>query len=259
MNQTAGCGITPLERSGRAVLLVSLGALITAAWLTLWLWGGRAHGFPGTAHGATGHGLDSFVLVVAGWTVMTTAMMLPTSLPVIGLLHALAADRPDRGRLTALAVGGYVIVWCAFGVAVWLVQPIVRGLLEVAMPLQEHPELSAAAILLLAGGYQFTPLKARCLEKCRSPLSFVLTHWQGRNERRQAFRLGMDHGLFCVGCCWTLMLLMFLTGAGHIAWMFLLGAIMAVEKNVSWGQRLSAPLGVVLLVASVVLVVQGQF
>lgn len=108
----------------------------------------------------------------------------------------------------------------------------------------------------LAGVYQFTPLKNRCLEKCRSPLSFVVEHWQGRNDRRHAFRLGVDHGLFCVGCCWALMLLMFVTGLGNLAWMFLLAAVMAVEKNVAWGRRLSAPLGLSLLLCGVLLALQ---
>src|SRR5437762_58177 len=78
---------------------------------------------------------------------------------------------------------------------------------------------ASGAILMIAGVYQFTPLKYRCLEKCRSPLSFVVEHWQGRNERRQAFRLGVDHGVFCVGCCWALMLLMFVVGMSNLAWM----------------------------------------
>jgi len=102
-------------------------------------------------------------------------------------------------------------------------------------------------VLLLAGAYQFTPLKYRCLEKCRSPLSFVIEHWQGRNHRQQAFRLGFDHGLFCVGCCWALMLLMFVVGTTNLGWMLILAAVMALEKNTRWGRMLSAPLGMALL------------
>src|SRR5262245_22501196 len=105
-----------------------------------------------------------------------------------------------------------------------------------------------ATTLLLAGVYQFTPLKYHCLEKCRSPFSFITQHWRGRDEAGQAFILGIHHGLFCVGCCWTLMLLMFGVGVGNFGWMLLLGAVMGVEKNMTWGRRLSAPLGVVLIV-----------
>src|SRR3712207_205484 len=104
-----------------------------------------------------------------------------------------------------------------------------------------------ALLLVLAGVYQFSPWKYRCLDACRSPLSFITAHWRGYAERRQAFRLGANHGLFCVGCCWSLMVVMFAVGAGNLGWMLLLGAVMAIEKNTAWGRRVAAPLGVVLL------------
>ena len=104
-----------------------------------------------------------------------------------------------------------------------------------------------ASTLLLAGGFQFSRLKYRCLDKCRAPLSFVMQYWQGRHDRQNAFWLGIHHGFFCVGCCWALMLLMFAVGVGNIAWMLALGALMAVEKNLPWGRKLSGPLGLALL------------
>jgi predicted metal-binding membrane protein len=105
-------------------------------------------------------------------------------------------------------------------------------------------------ILAIAGLFQFSRLKYRCLDKCRTPFSFVNEHWRGRSERRQSFLLGAHHGLFCVGCCWAIMLLMFVVGTGSIGWMLAIGAVMAVEKNVAWGRWLSVSLGVSLLVAS---------
>ena len=104
-----------------------------------------------------------------------------------------------------------------------------------------------------AGLYQFTSLKRRCLEKCRSPLAFIMQHWHGDDGEHEAFRLGIRHGLFCIGCCWTLMLLMFLVSIGNLGWMLALAAVMAIEKNLTWGRRLSTPLGVVLLVCGVML------
>ncbi len=104
-----------------------------------------------------------------------------------------------------------------------------------------------AAVLILAGAFQFSSLKYRCLDKCRAPLSFLSQHWRGSAQAARAFLLGAHHGLFCVGCCWALMLLMFAVGTGNVGWMMGLGAVMAVEKNVTWGRRLSAPLGVGLL------------
>ena len=124
--------------------------------------------------------------------------------------------------------------------------------------LRAHAWIISAATILWAGVYQFTPLKYRCLDKCRSPLSFVMGHWRGGNEPAQALRLGAHHGLFCVGCCWSLMLLMFAVGIGSIGWMLLLGTVMAVEKNMPWGHKLSAPLGIALVAWGVALVVTGS-
>jgi predicted metal-binding membrane protein len=115
----------------------------------------------------------------------------------------------------------------------------------------------AAAILAIAGAYQFTELKYRCLDKCRAPLSFVIAHWCGAGEKSQAFLLGIRHGVFCVGCCWCLMLMMFVIGSANIGWMLALGAVMAAEKNLPAGRRLAAPIGIVLLLAAVWVAVTG--
>jgi predicted metal-binding membrane protein len=120
-------------------------------------------------------------------------------------------------------------------------------LLDRAGWLATHAWLIGAATLLVAGAYQFTALKYRCLDKCRSPMTFIAGHWSGRAPRRQALRLGGAHGIYCVGCCWSLMLLMFAVGVGNVAWMLALGAAMAIEKNMPWGRQISTPLGITLL------------
>jgi predicted metal-binding membrane protein len=233
----------------RAILVGSIGLLSVAAWLTLWVsapgsHGGAHHHHPGASDPASGM---LMVLFVAGWTVMTLAMMLPTSLPLLATFHTIAGERRNRPLLVVLVVLGYLAIWMAVGVIVYGGRTAVQ-LIGAASPWWEtHAYTGGALILLLAGAYQFTPLKRRCLDKCRSPLSFVLGYWQGEHDRRNAFRLGVHHGLFCVGCCWALMLLMFVVGINSLLGMLVLGAIMAVEKNVPWGQRLSAPLGILLL------------
>ena len=110
--------------------------------------------------------------------------------------------------------------------------------------------LVTPGLLLLAGLFQFSALKYRCLEKCRSPLGFVLSHWRGQNRRQDAFRLGWASGVFCVGCCWALMLLMLISTVQHLALMLGLGLVMAIEKNVRWGRRISTPLGVALILGA---------
>jgi predicted metal-binding membrane protein len=193
-------------------------------------------------------------LQALAWVLMIAAMMLPSALPLVTAFDRLASSRADRSRLLALLVAGYVAVWAAFGL---VAHGLHAALLAAA---QQLPGLAAnawvigAATLALAGAFQFSRLKHLCLDKCRTPLGFVIEHWRGQRQAWQAFALGAHHGLFCVGCCWALMLLMFVVGAGSLGWMLLLAALMAVEKNLAWGRRLSAPLGFVLLAAAVALV-----
>jgi predicted metal-binding membrane protein len=105
--------------------------------------------------------------------------------------------------------------------------------------------------------YQFTPLKYHCLDKCRSPFSFISERWGGSRDRLASFQLGVQHGLFCVGCCWSLMLLMFAVGTGNLGWMLALGTVMAIEKNMPWGRRLSAPLGLGLVALALIVIATG--
>jgi predicted metal-binding membrane protein len=224
-------------------------ALIALAWLTLWAWGQTPYGrFLGHHSLNEVRGNASLALVfVVGWTVMAIAMMLPTSLPLITLFRTLVRRRHDRARLVVLLIVGYLTVWSLFGVLVYFGDWVLHRAVEGSTWLEANAPFIGAGTLLIAGLYQFTPLKYHCLEKCRSPLSFIAEHWRGRNEAAQAFRLGSHHGLFCVGCCWSLMLLMFAVGLGSLGWMLVLGTVMAIEKNVAWGRKISAPLGVVLL------------
>lgn len=229
-----------------------MAALIALAWLALWVHG--SHG-PETFDG----GAALALVFVAGWTVMIVAMMLPTSLPLISLFRFVTRQRPDRAWLVALLVTGYLIVWTLFGVAVYFGGWVLFQAVERSAWIEANIGVLGAGVLVLAGLYQFTPLKHKCLDKCRSPLSFVMEHWRGKREASHAFRLGVHHGLFCVGCCWSLMVLMFavggvsLAGAVSLGWMLVLGALMAVEKNVSWGKKISAPLGVVLVGSGLIL------
>jgi predicted metal-binding membrane protein len=252
----------------RRVFPVVLTALIALAWLALWAWVRSPYGRY-LEHGDwTASGPAAFLcrvipagdvvvpalLYAAAWILMTTAMMLPTTLPLFNAFDRLTARRADHGRLLVLLGLGYVAVWGAFGLAAHPLHTALLSLVASVPALAWHAWLIGAAIIALAGAFQFSSLKHRCLEKCRTPLSFVIEHWRGHSQARHAFALGAHHGLFCVGCCWALMLLMFALGTGSLGWMLLLAAVMAVEKNVRWGHRLSAPLGIALLSWAVVLV-----
>ena len=234
-------------------LLVTLLVAVSAiAWFVLWHWGHSPYlHYVHHAHQhapPNGSGFVAAMIFVSGWTLMTVAMMLPTSIPLLSVFSTVARERRDRTLLVALVVAGYLVTWAAFGALAYAGAVSFREATARNSWLSENAWLLGAATLLVAGAYQFTRLKYRCLDKCRSPFSFVTEHWTGQHHRRQALRLGVDHGLFCVGCCWSLMLLMFPLGAGNLGWMLLLGALMAVEKNVSWGRALARPVGAVLIV-----------
>src|SRR5205809_658954 len=246
---------TPLLSSERRAFLWLITSLIILAWLTLWIWDRSPYGRY-LDHGRLGeiglfNGATSLVapviLYLVGWTLMTVAMMLPTTLPILEIFRRLTARREDRWQLMALVITGYLGVWAGFGVAAHSADWVLHEVVERSRWLEANAWVIGVGILLLAGAFQFSRLKYRCLDRCRAPLSFVMEYWRGRHDRRNALLLGINHGIFCVGCCWALMLLMFGVGVGNIGWMLALGVVMAVEKNMSWGRKLSAPLGWALL------------
>jgi predicted metal-binding membrane protein len=238
----------------RRPFFVLMVALIAMTWLALAIWSASPyarfldHEVLGELEFAmSGQYLVFLLVFVAGWTLMTVAMMLPTSMPLVMLFRRLTAQRPDHLRLVSLLIVGYLGVWVFFGGLAHVGDLFVHQAVERSEWLETNAWVIGAGTIMLAGIYQFTPLKYKCLDKCRSPLSFIAEHWRGSHEALHAFRLGAHHGLFCVGCCWSLMLLMFVVGIGNVGWMLALGAVMAVEKNMPWGKKFSAPLGLALI------------
>ena len=241
----------------RAILTGSLGAIAGLAWLALWLWQGSPYGYF-LGHDGVGEvaGLDASLAMGAaaftlGWTLMIVAMMLPSSVPLVVTFGALVARRARPARLVALLLLGYLLVWAGFGFVAWAADRGVHAAVDALPWLAAHPQLILGATLLGAGLWQFSPLRDRCLDECRSPLGFVLNRWRGTSERREALAMGLAHGAFCVGCCWSLMLVMFGVGISSLTAMLVLGGLTAVEKNLPQGRRLTRPLGVVLVVAAV--------
>jgi predicted metal-binding membrane protein len=257
--------------SHRSRFLPLMAALTATAWLALWLWGQSPYGRY-LDHGSWaeigvagslcralpgGRGALTASLVVGGWVLMLAAMMLPTTLPLLDIFRRLTMRRADRRVLTMLVVIGYLAVWSVFGLAAHLADRGVVVALRRSDWLVANVWVIGAAILAIAGGYQFTEIKYRFLDKCRAPLSFVIGHWRGARQKSQAFLLGIRHGAFCVGCCWCLMLLIFVIGSANIGWMLALGAVMAAEKNLPAGRRLAPPIGAVLLLAAVSVAIAG--
>ena len=244
-------------RALRAPLTPVIGLLVAVAWLALTLWATSPYarylehgnwsdiGFAAAICHAlpAGQVLLPGLLYAGGWLLMTAAMMLPTTLPLLHRFERMTSARSDRHPLVFLLIAGYLLVWGAFGIAAHLLDTRFHLIVRQSDWLVANGWALGAVVLMAAGAFQFSPLKYRCLDQCRSPLGFITRHWRGRRPNWDALRLGADHGAFCVGCCWAIMLMMFVVGTGNVGWMLALGAIMAVEKNMPWGQQLSHPLG----------------
>jgi len=235
----------------RRITTVILVLVTGCAWLALLIWGFSPYR-RFLDHQSLGQvtALDAplvLALITSGWILMILAMMLPTTLPLVNLFRRMVRPRPDHVSLTILLISGYIAIWAVFGLSVQVIDLGIHQVVDRVEWVATHSWAIGAAIIMSAGIYQFSPLKYYCLDKCRSPFNFISAHWKGGNPRVEALRLGLHHGLFCIGCCWALMLLMFAVGMGNLGWMLALGAAMAIEKNVPSGRRLSVPLGMTLL------------
>jgi len=242
-------------RRDRAILGGSLGALVVIAWLSIGLWSASPYGRYLHHDGAPGGALAAapldVLLFTTGWILMIVAMMLPTSVPLVLVFAGVVRRRPSPTVLVGLLLAGYLTLWAGFGLAAWVFDRGIHAAVDNWPWLAAHPQLIMGSTLLVAGLWQFSPLRDRCLDECRSPFGFIVNRWQGRSVRREAFAMGLAHGAFCIGCCWSLMLVMFGVGLGSVVAMLALGAVTAIEKNMPWGRRLTHPLGFVLVLAAV--------
>ncbi|MGH8573206.1 MAG: DUF2182 domain-containing protein [Gammaproteobacteria bacterium] len=236
-----------------------LAGLVVTAWLALWLWGVSPYAHYLGHHRAlvSRDGYVALALFLAGWTLMIVAMMLPTATTLLGAFAKVVRHRPGRGRLTALVVVGFIGAWLVVGYLFRVADLGVHGLVASIGWLETRPSLLGAATLGLAGLYQFTPLKYRCLTACRSPRGFIYRHWRGGRPGSEALRIGLAYGWSCVGCCWALMLIMFALGLASLPWMLGLAAFMAVEKNTAVGRKLRAPLGIALVATGIAIALIG--
>ena len=184
------------------------------------------------------------------WAVMMAAMMLPSAMPLLSLYDRALRTRGATGS-AALSVyamaGGYLLAWAGFSVAATVLQRLLARTF-VLNPMMEMPDGAAIGVtLLLAGAYQLTPWKAACLRECRSPLAFIMQRW--RTGVTGALRMGLEHGAYCLGCCWALMLLLFAGGVMNLTVIVGLTAIVLIEKISPVGVLASRVLGVVLILA----------
>ena len=187
------------------------------------------------------------------WLAMTALMMAPVVAPWIRALVRVGGDGGTGAYLpTVLAFGvGYATAWSAFSA---LAAGVQTGLTALAVPVPFGLEarMHSGIALLLAGSFQFTRFKTACLRRCRSPHSYLLAYW--RPGLVGSMRVGLGHGVDCVGCCWAVMALALVVGMAHLAWMGLLMAIMVAEMATPLGGRITRPVGAALIAAGVVVI-----
>jgi predicted metal-binding membrane protein len=238
----AAVTLESLVRRDRHVVRLALCAVTAVAWIDL-VYMARDM----SAQGVPIHwGVGYFVAMFAMWVVMMVGMMTPSAAPAILLFSALRPASHTNGlRATTLFALGYFVAWTAFSflatAAQWALSE--ASLLSPLMT-SEGPELGAF-LFIVAGLYQFSPLKHACLSKCRSPAQFLVEHW--RDGRLGPLLLGMEHGIYCVGCCWAVMALLFVFGVMNLLWVAVLAAFVLLEKLVPSGTRIAVGSGIVML------------
>jgi predicted metal-binding membrane protein len=225
----------------RAGLLL---ALAVGAWLVTDRRMEGMDGGPGTDLGGLG-------FYVTTWVVMMAAMMFPSIWPTVGVYANVRRQRREAGA-TALFVAGYLIVWTAAGLVAYALFGVVRSLSIDALSWDRGGQFLTGGVLLLAAAYELTPVKQRCLDRCRDSLGFVRENW--RDGRAGALRMGIAHGTWCLGCCWALMAVLFALGVMSVGWMVVVAALIAVEKLAPWDSVATAGVAIVLVALGIAVV-----
>lgn len=238
----------------RAIVLASLVAIAGLAWTYLYSLSLDMSGMEDMPGMAMSSAPAPFSLTVTMWAVMMVGMMLPSALPMILLFTAVQRRQGDKPVLmTSTFAAGYLLIWGGFAlVAAVLQTELGRGAL-LSPSLTFVSTRLAGLTFLLAAAYEFSPLKNRCLTQCSSPIGFISSHWQPGVAG--AFRMGLSHGTFCVGCCWALMLLLFTAGVMNLLWVAALAGVVLVQKILPYPRMATTMAGTVLAVMGLVLIV----
>ena len=211
----------------------------------------EASAMAATGMAGAGWSLPGLASFVVAWAVMMAAMMFPAAAPMLLFFHAVTRKRQTRGGAfvpTWVFAAGYLLIWTAVGALTWVVVQWLSdlaGQLGAAERVTWAP-LALGAVLVVAGLYQLTPLKQVCLDHCRSPFTFVMQHW--REGAGGALRMGLVHGVYCLGCCWALFAVLGAAGVMSLAWMLVLTLVIFAEKVLPAGRRAAQVVGVAFLV-----------
>ena len=246
---TAPAALPPAPGRQRTVILGALLGLAAVGWAVFLSQAGDRMAMEG------GMGPDltmsgAWPLFLLTWVAMMVAMMFPAAAPMVVMYGRMRrGDTPS----VALFTGSYIALWVVFGVGAYLLSATVEWGASRSEWVATHWGRAGGVVLVLAGLYQLTPLKDICLRHCRTPLSFVLTHW--RDGRSGAVRMGFVHGLYCMGCCWLLFLVLIPLGVMNVAAMVAVATLVFAEKVLPHGRSLGIAAAVVLVVVGLAVAV----
>lgn len=234
----------------RVVVVAALAAVTALSWLYMWLQLRPMEGMEDMAMPAVfaPWATADFALNFATWWAMMPGMMLPSAAPMILTFAAMNRRKRARGGPfvpTMVFTSGYLVAWGVFGIAATVADWGFERAALISPTTERLVPTLGAAILIAAGIYQLTPLKSVCLTHCRSPFDFILNHW--RNGAAGALRMGLEHGLYCLGCCWLLMALLFAAGTMSLIWMAAISVLVLAEKLFPVGRWIARAGGVLML------------
>ena len=247
-------GFERAVRKDRALVLFGVGAITALCWIYLVSMAAtmNAAAADKAMHAAMGMpemaawGAAEFVMLFLMWTVMMIAMMLPSAAPIILLVLGTYRRRSDHASFHTLAfASGYLIAWTAFSAAAALGQLFLHRAALLSPAMAANSAVVGGGVLIAAGAYQWLPLKTACLTHCRSPLAFLTEYW--REGAAGALAMGGRHGLYCVGCCWALMLLLFVAGVMNLLWVAAIAIFVLIEKVTPHGVRVGRVGGTLLV------------
>ncbi len=250
-------------RRDRAVVVACLAALVFIAWSYLvWMvleMGMATADMSGMAMeiGFRNWSLTDFVAMFLMWSIMMVGMMVPSASPMILLFARVYRHHDKTGeafKAISAFTGGYLAVWTGFSLIATLLQLGLESMALLSPMMISANGFFGGALLVIAGVYQMTSFKDACLDQCRSPISYVTSHW--RPGVKGAFNMGFRHGAFCVGCCWALMALLFVGGVMNLIWIALLAGFVLLEKIWVHGRLTSRIAGVCLVVAGTAFIFQ---
>jgi predicted metal-binding membrane protein len=232
-------------RKSRILVILGIATLSMMAWGYMVYLGSDAASDYTASHHAQYHQSTNFLFIFVMWSVMMVAMMVPSAAPTIIMFDTIVQrkiKKKYRFSPTIIFVAGYLTAWTVYSCLAAIAQLWMQNSALISTTMSKSAPIVSGILLIIAGLFQFSSLKYACLKHCRSPVGFFILHWQ--DGHKGALEMGLRSGMYCVGCCWAIMVLMFVVGVMNIIWMAVLAVFILAEKLIPWGRRFSQVSGI---------------